>query len=210
MGGRHFTLAEKRYIHYCFATYQNTHSTSYIVSLIKQRFPDSYKNNLAYRNQWRSLRSQWGVTAIQSYGASVQSSSSSSSQSSQSSSSYQATVVDIKRCVEKCYDLEELCKLEDDIKRRKTEINKDESTEPECGVCMENCGDKTVISSCGHVFCVQCYCSLLSRALPTYNQRCHVCPTCRAEWNKPNDVKFCDTSMSVADVKRYIIKNSNK
>lgn len=86
------------------------------------------------------------------------------------------------------------------IKKRREEIDMEKTRIPECPVCMDDT-ENPVIASCGHVFCVQCYCKLLSRDLPTYSQRCHTCPTCRAEWNRPNKVVFMDFRSTIADCK---------
>lgn len=126
MGGRRFTLDEKKYIHHCFALFDGDHSTEFIVRLIKQSFPD---DTLAYRNQWRSLKKSWGANVILEYGNVGASSSLLSSQSSQSyssSSSCQVTVVDVKNFIRKSYDLDE---VEECLKARKKEIEEEEKTE---------------------------------------------------------------------------------
>jgi hypothetical protein len=88
-------------------------------------------------------------------------------------------------------------KMLERIKKRRDEIEIEKSTLPECPICMSE-AENSVVASCGHVFCVQCYCSTLSRDLPHYSQRCHTCPTCRAEWNKPNKVQFMEPKSTIA------------
>lgn len=86
------------------------------------------------------------------------------------------------------------------IKMRKEEITMEKNATPECPVCMVDIDDP-VIACCGHVFCVQCYCKVLSRDLVSYDQMCHVCPICRADWNKPDKVIFMEKSSTVAECK---------
>ena len=73
---------------------------------------------------------------------------------------------------------------------------------PSCPICTDdalNC----VIASCGHVYCVQCYCSTLTRSMPNYTTRCQQCPLCRANWDKPALVKFMAANSSVGDCKAH-------
>lgn len=99
---------------------------------------------------------------------------------------------------------EDLEKLEEKIKVRRVEIENESKSHPTCGIC--HCENTiNVIATCDHVFCVQCYISNTSRALPNpYQMSCHVCPVCRAEWNKPNDVKFMEPNSTIADCKKFI------
>jgi hypothetical protein len=103
-------------------------------------------------------------------------------------------------CEMESFELERYeIKVLDKIKRRR-EVLLEETMLPTCPVCCEMT-ENSIIAACGHVFCVQCYCSTLSRALPRYEQRCHVCPVCRANWDKPSKVSFMKPESTIAECK---------
>lgn len=71
---------------------------------------------------------------------------------------------------------------------------------PTCPVCVDDI-ETGVIASCGHVYCVTCYCKTLTRAVGNYNQRSQQCPVCRANWDKPQQVKFMETGTTTEQFK---------
>lgn len=103
-------------------------------------------------------------------------------------------------------DLEsEMAILQAAYKRRKEELDKEETACPECPICCETI-DKTlgmpaVLASCGHVFCAQCYMRTCSTPLACYTNTCHTCPMCRAKWDKPNKVHMMPQGATIATCK---------
>lgn len=102
-------------------------------------------------------------------------------------------VIDKKRKLCDMYD-EELDEYEkeilDCIKRRREEIKKEEETLTECPLCLSEIDENCIISNCGHVFCVECYCKNVSRPLQRYSDTSHSCPSCRTAWDEPNKIQY--------------------
>lgn len=115
-----------------------------------------------------------------------------------------------KRTLSDCHTTEELememAKLQETFKRRKEQLVREESTFPDCPICFDTIDGESplqsVLASCGHVFCAQCYMRQCSTPLATYTQRCHKCPMCRSDWNKPSNVHIMPKGATVAMCKQ--------
>lgn len=93
-------------------------------------------------------------------------------------------------------------KMINKIKRRRQELEEETKTLPTCGVCQDK-SNSTIVTNCGHHFCVQCYVSCTSRPLPDpYNQLSHICPICRHPWNEPNKVHIAPQNATIAQCKK--------
>jgi len=92
----------------------------------------------------------------------------------------------------------------EEIEINEQNAKKQKVTLPTCGICF--CEEQhIIISCCNHIFCVQCYISNTTTALPNpYEQNCHVCPTCRADWNKPNEAKLMEKGASLSECESFI------
>ena len=116
----------------------------------------------------------------------------------------------LKRTLSNCRTKEELDmemkKLQETFKRRKEELEREETVFPECPVCFDTIDNNStlqaVLASCGHVFCAQCYMRQCSTPLPRYSQRCHQCPMCRSNWDKPSKVHIMPKGSTVAMCKQ--------
>ncbi len=116
----------------------------------------------------------------------------------------------LKRTLSNCHTKEELeremKKLRETFKRRKEELEREETAFPECPVCFDTIDNdsplQAVLASCGHVFCAQCYMRQCSTTLMRYSQRCHQCPMCRSNWDKPSKVHIMPKGATVAMCKQ--------
>lgn len=115
-----------------------------------------------------------------------------------------------KRTLSDCHTIEELememAKLQETFKRHKERLEREESAFPDCPICFDTIDGESplqsVLASCGHVFCAQCYMRQCSTPLATYTQRCHKCPMCRSDWNQPSNVHIMPKGATVAMCKQ--------
>ena len=121
----------------------------------------------------------------------------------------------LKRTLSNCQTKGELervmKKLQETFKRRKVELEKEQTAFPECPVCFDTIDNNSplqvVLASCGHVFCAQCYMRQCSTTLTRYSQRCHQCPMCRSNWDKPSKVHIMPKGSTVAMCKQKASDN---
>lgn len=139
------------------------------------------------------------------------SSSSSSSSTSVPEPKKQKIALNIDNCItmEQAERLE--VKLQNDLKKiqdKKKALEKYNNTLPSCPLCCEEECNLVVITQCNHVFCNQCHIRNLSRVLPTYQQRCHRCPLCTQELDKPNEQILMDYKATIADCNKKIAERT--
>lgn len=115
----------------------------------------------------------------------------------------------LKRTLDAIHDIDDLDKAMEEFaeqaKKRKKELEDEAKAMPSCGICHEEINDSTfapVVSCCGHIFCTQCYISHCSTALTKYTQRYHLCPICRANWDKPTGAVVMHKGASVMQCKK--------
>lgn len=213
--GRVFTPAEDSMLMFAF---NNFHSEISRMNRIRERIsnPASVRPYASYLNRWRFIRRR--DRNLQSTSTSYDSDSSDSDDENLFSPTFTVqrrtlppppaptpAPASLKRTIEQMSE-DELTKYEveinEKIKRRKEEIEKEKKSNPECPLCLEDIKTNCVVASCGHVFCTECYCKNLSRPLQRYTDVCHKCPTCRASWDKPDKVNFINSdNITVSECK---------
>ena len=88
-------------------------------------------------------------------------------------------------------------------KRRKEYEEKCNDTRlPSCAICKEDGCRHVMVSKCGHTFCNQCTISFLCMPLPTYQQRHHTCPVCRAELGGSKAIRCMKPSATNGEIFR--------
>lgn len=114
-----------------------------------------------------------------------------------------------KRTFSDCLSTEDsepvMDKPQEEYKHRKEEKVKDDTTFPDCPICLETIdkalGISAAVASCGHIFCTQCYMRTCSTLLPRPLSKSHKCPMCRSRWNKPYKVHMMPQGATIADCK---------
>lgn len=207
--GRAFTPMEDCIIRAVFGTYESQRAR---MDRMAARIPDpaNRRRYSSYVNRWRVIRNRNPIISRTTHNTNDDDSDSSDSDDDDPFSpsftvqrrilpppvQVPAEPVSLKRTIDQmCED--ELAKYEveinEKIKRRKEEIEKEKKSNPECPLCLEDIKTNCVVASCGHVFCTECYCKNLSRPLQRYSDVCHKCPTCRTNWDKPDKVHFINS-----------------
>lgn len=104
---------------------------------------------------------------------------------------------------EKQLDVYEKSALENIARRRLTLIS-DKANVPACRACGKD-STNSVIASCGHMFCVSCYCGRLTTVLSGY-ETSHKCPitTCNKCWDEPCNIHVMKPNSTIEECRNVI------